>query len=304
MNLEDALGLILIASVLVISLIIKYVKYRKKMDYFRSELRRNQFLVSDTFIYKNSLVAVDEKKEKVIYMKELGRTIQYDIGVDLLIKTPSNKEIIIIDEVASRIILFFQQEWTSKVFLLNEIRKIVDYEEMNYESGNKNKVKALGLKFYFSDVEQPIVHINFISYPIDPNSERYLTMCKEIEDITETIKVILEKKIKEQKIKGGNKMTESISYNFGNVYGSMIGQQVNPSINNISDIQELDHLISTRGGDDAETLRIMISEIREMLESNRDINKSSFLKYSHIFEKHSWITGAIAQLVLNWLVKS
>ena len=73
-------------------------------------------------------------------------------------------------------------------------------------------------------------------------------------------------------------------------------------MNNNIYINEIEKMIEENGGNDKEELRIMVNEIRELLEDKEEIKKGILLKYSDQLEKHSWITGAIAQLTLGWLI--
>jgi hypothetical protein len=93
----------------------------------------------------------------------------------------------------------------------------------------------------------------------------------------------------------------SNQYNIGTVYGSNIGTQGNASINNSFNFEKLDQLINENGGEDREELRQMVLEIKELFDDSEKVKKGSLTKYSEKFEKHSWITGAIAQMALGFL---
>gem|GEM_PF-5674032 len=93
----------------------------------------------------------------------------------------------------------------------------------------------------------------------------------------------------------------SMSFNIGTVYGSNIGTQGNSSIKNTFNFDTVDQMIEEKGGEDKEELRKMIAEIKEFFEDSEKVKKGSLSTYSEKLEKHSWITGAIAQMALGFL---
>ena len=87
----------------------------------------------------------------------------------------------------------------------------------------------------------------------------------------------------------------------GTVYGSNIGTQGQASITNTFNFEKVDQLIEENGGEDKEELRKMIAEIKELFEDSEKVKKGSLAAYSEKIEKHSWISGAIAQMALGFL---
>lgn len=86
---------------------------------------------------------------------------------------------------------------------------------------------------------------------------------------------------------------------FGDTYGSVIGTQDHAQILQptftFGDLeQEIDH----QGGEDAEALREMVQEIRDTLENQDSLSRGKLLEYSELLNRHAWITGPIAQLLL------
>jgi hypothetical protein len=101
-----------------------------------------------------------------------------------------------------------------------------------------------------------------------------------------------------------NKVNDTVSNQFhiGNVYGSILGSTGNNSINSIFNFEALNKMIDEKGGDDKEELRQMILEIKEMFEDSEKVKKGSLSKFSESMQKHSWITGAVAKLGLDFLI--
>jgi hypothetical protein len=87
----------------------------------------------------------------------------------------------------------------------------------------------------------------------------------------------------------------SPSFHIQNAYGSIIGTQTHATIesNQFGDIYMM---IEQKGGHDAAELMAMIREIEKAL-SKGEIKKGALSRFSSLMEKHSWITGAIAQMV-------
>lgn len=91
------------------------------------------------------------------------------------------------------------------------------------------------------------------------------------------------------------------SFNIGTVYGSNVGTYGSASVTNIFNFEKVDQLIEEKGGADKEELRQMIAEIKEMFEDSEKVKKGSLGSYSEKLEKHSWISGSIAQMALGFL---
>lgn len=96
----------------------------------------------------------------------------------------------------------------------------------------------------------------------------------------------------------------SITYNIGNAHGSIIGSQTNAAINNSNNLNELRDIINARVKDSEENekLQELISMVKAITENNVPVSKGVFSRFSETLEKHSWITGSIAQALIGWLV--
>jgi hypothetical protein len=93
-----------------------------------------------------------------------------------------------------------------------------------------------------------------------------------------------------------------MQFNIGSVYGSNIATQGNATITNTFNFSALDQEIEERGGSDKEELRKMIYEIKELFEDSEKVKKGSLSKFSEIMQKHSWITGGISKMGLDFLI--
>ncbi len=86
---------------------------------------------------------------------------------------------------------------------------------------------------------------------------------------------------------------------FGDTYGSNIGtQQYAQVFQPTFTFGDLEQEIDRRGGEDAAALKAMVQEIKETLESQDSLSRSWLVRWSELVNKHGWITGAIAQLLL------
>lgn len=89
----------------------------------------------------------------------------------------------------------------------------------------------------------------------------------------------------------------------GDSYGSVIGTQQNAQVLQPTfTFGDLEQEIDRRGGEDTEALQEMVSEIRATLESQDNLNRGWLLRWSELINRHQWITGAIAQLLLVYAV--
>ncbi|WP_342546649.1 hypothetical protein NST69_17890 [Paenibacillus sp. FSL P2-0089] len=100
-----------------------------------------------------------------------------------------------------------------------------------------------------------------------------------------------------------NKVQHNVtSFNIGSAQNSVIGNQSNASLVNIFNVVELEREIEQKGDEDKEELRSMINEIKEMFEDSEKVKKGSLSRFSGIMQKHSWITGSVAKLGLDFLL--
>jgi len=100
------------------------------------------------------------------------------------------------------------------------------------------------------------------------------------------------------------KPAPTMNINIGTAYGSNVGTQGNASITNTFNFEALDREIEEKGKEDKEELRQMIAEIKELFEDSEKVKKGSLSKFSEMMQKHSWITGAVAKLGLDFLIGS
>ncbi len=91
----------------------------------------------------------------------------------------------------------------------------------------------------------------------------------------------------------------SSSYQIQNMYGHLIHQ--NSGTANYT-FNQLAREIEQRGGDDVEELKEMVEEIRRLLMERDSLHAGDLGQFSTLMERHSWITGSVAQLILGWLV--
>ena len=89
---------------------------------------------------------------------------------------------------------------------------------------------------------------------------------------------------------------------FGPTYGSAIGTQSHVEFHQTFDFGELEAEIEERGGEDVEALKEMVEEIRRVLETQDSISRGRFLEFSELLNRHAWVTGPIAQLLMVYAI--
>ncbi|KQX69257.1 hypothetical protein [Paenibacillus sp. Root444D2] len=94
----------------------------------------------------------------------------------------------------------------------------------------------------------------------------------------------------------------SHQFNIQNAYGSSFGSSGTVTLNNTFNFEALDQEIEEKGKEDKEELRQMIAEIKELFEDSEKVKKGSLSKFSEVMQKHSWITGAVAKLGLDFMI--
>ncbi len=89
---------------------------------------------------------------------------------------------------------------------------------------------------------------------------------------------------------------------FGPTYGSAIGTQSHVEFHQTFDFQDLKAEIEERGGEDTEALKEMVGEIRRVLETQDSVGRGRFVEFGELTNRHAWITGPIAQLLMVYAI--
>lgn len=87
-------------------------------------------------------------------------------------------------------------------------------------------------------------------------------------------------------------------FNIGTVTNSVIGNNNSVSVS----IQEMKERAERDGGDDKETLQEIISILEKILAGQETPKPGLLSKFGACMERNSWITGAIASALINWLI--
>lgn len=156
-------------------------------------------------------------------------------------------------------------------------------------------------KIFIDDAKLPIEEGDKIIRQLSNGlSESYLILDRGFYDRTHGIPAHYQMKVKKESAIDLEK-SSSMHFNIGTVYGSNIGTQGSAHVENVFNFERIDQMIEEKGGEEKEELRKMIDEIRELFEDSEKVKKGSLSKFSGLMEKHSWISGAIAQLGLGFL---
>jgi len=65
-------------------------------------------------------------------------------------------------------------------------------------------------------------------------------------------------------------------------------------------LSDIEHYVAQQEGPDAEELRTMLAELKPLLNERGSLSKGGLAQFSQAIEGHSWIAGALAQVLLNW----
>lgn len=94
--------------------------------------------------------------------------------------------------------------------------------------------------------------------------------------------------------------SQSQSISIGTNYG-IVGSQHHATVNLSLAMDQIEEDIDVRGGADAGDLRLALAEFRSMMESEGFIKRGALAKFEGVIERHSWFSGAITGVVLNYL---
>lgn len=153
---------------------------------------------------------------------------------------------------------------------------IAFYPDSDIQSGDFIIGKLSKDEYYIKDISSDIVHQKVLQ-----------------------IKGYYETKIQHEE---GNKNEPNSIYNIDKVYGSIIGNQNNATINNSYNLEEIRHLIDKNGEEDKSELNEMINTLEAITKNNIPVQKGTLERFSELLAKHSWITGPIAQSILGWVI--
>lgn len=88
------------------------------------------------------------------------------------------------------------------------------------------------------------------------------------------------------------------TYNINEAYSSVIGSQQDFRVDASFNFGDLYQQIEQNGGTDRAELHQMVEEIRDQMEQGAAIEARGLAKFSELINRHGWITGPIANLLL------
>lgn len=98
------------------------------------------------------------------------------------------------------------------------------------------------------------------------------------------------------------KQSSAPVFNVQNAYGSVIGTGNQATINYNSAISELKQEVSADTSADKEQLEKIVTLLEMVVNNQVPPSKGLFSKFREVMERNSWITGAVANALLNWLL--
>ncbi len=93
----------------------------------------------------------------------------------------------------------------------------------------------------------------------------------------------------------------SVVFNIGTAYGSVIGNSNQATINYKTSLDEIKARVEQEPSEDKEDLKKIISLLELVVNDNVPPSKGLFSKFSAVMERHSWIANAAASAILSWL---
>jgi hypothetical protein len=91
-------------------------------------------------------------------------------------------------------------------------------------------------------------------------------------------------------------------YNINEAYGSVIGSQHDFTFDVSFKFSDLYERIEQYGGGDREELRQMVEEIHDQINREIDIEARGLAKFSELINRHAWITGPLANILLAYWI--
>jgi hypothetical protein len=102
---------------------------------------------------------------------------------------------------------------------------------------------------------------------------------------------------------------QSVIFNVGNAYNSIFGTQRNAQMNNVSfdfetieeELNRAEEEVERRGGPDADELKRLLDEVREIRATGDRLEKGRLARYTNVVQRNGWISGPIAGSILGHL---
>lgn len=109
-----------------------------------------------------------------------------------------------------------------------------------------------------------------------------------------------------EKAEEKERMAQKSNINIGSIVANgsnlILGDVINSSLSVDNSIQRIEQEIEEQGGEDAEELRALLDEVKELIENIQESrhvpkNKGLFAKLSNHLEKHGWFYGEVIGLL-------
>lgn len=91
-------------------------------------------------------------------------------------------------------------------------------------------------------------------------------------------------------------------FNIQNAYGSVIGTGNQATVNYNSAVSELRQAVASDTSADKEQLEKIVDLLEMVVNDQVPPSKGLFSKFREIMERNSWITGSVANALMNWLL--
>ena len=91
-------------------------------------------------------------------------------------------------------------------------------------------------------------------------------------------------------------------FNIQNAYGSVIGTGNQATVNYNSAVSEFRQAVASDTSADKEQLEKIVDLLEMVVNDQVPPSKGLFSKFREIMERNSWITGSVANALMNWLL--
>ena len=185
---------------------------------------------------------------------------------------------------------------TSSEEILKTILSVYDGNDDRYVEGNIDiftKAYQFSLNMEFEKLKLYGV-VAFAEIYLNGNWEANLT--------PQGITYFEDKEKAEEKERASQKSNINIGSIVANGSNLILGDVINSSLSVDNSIQRIEQEIEEKGGEDAEELRALLDEVKELIENIQESrhvpkNKGLFMKLSNHLEKHGWFYGEVIGLL-------
>jgi hypothetical protein len=181
---------------------------------------------------------------------------------------------------------------------------------IGYQECVQSDMDAASMRHIGPQLDPPLVYENFEDEQEFRRLARYLAGLGYITDFADGYLMFMFTREGREAARGGEPRPEqATTHNYhiaGDAYSPVMGEQEHVNINVSFDMRSvevaLDHAekkADLEAGPDAEELRALLAELREILNSENPVEPGRLAKYVNVFKDHGWVSGPVISALLN-----